>query len=283
MRKALVYAVFVSVLFAGVVCAQATDVVVAPVKVRLIAEDGAVAPGTTTWVGIYLQHQPHWHTYWTNPGDSGLPTRLTWSVPYGFVPGDIAWPAPQRFDLGGLYNFGYDGDVVLPVRMGVSRDARPGSTAHLSVAVKWLVCHEECVPGKATLKLDLKIAATTSADPRWKTQFALAHAAQPQPTVWSGEAHVAGAQVEVTLRGAGLPPQATLQVFPVQPHVIGYAPPQVHVRADAMVLTFAKSDYYTSAPATLDLVLKSDATPQARSWSVSLPFSAAASATPQSP
>jgi thiol:disulfide interchange protein DsbD len=25
----------------------------------------------SAWVGLHLQHQPGWHTYWKNPGDSG--------------------------------------------------------------------------------------------------------------------------------------------------------------------------------------------------------------------
>jgi DsbC/DsbD-like thiol-disulfide interchange protein len=253
------------------------------VAVNLIGEHSAVVAGTTTWLGIQIKHEPHWHTYWLNPGDSGLPTKLAWSVPYGFVPGEIAWPAPKRFDVGGLFNFGYDADVVLPVPMRVSIDAVPGSTAHISVIAKWLVCHEECVPGKATLTLDLPVATTAVPDPRWKTQFAAAHAAQPQPGTWSGEARLVGDHIEAALRGTDLPPAAALQVFPLQTHIVAYAPPHAELRNGALMLTFAKSDYYTSAPATFDLVLENAAVPQAHAWSVTLPFSAASSAASTQP
>ena len=33
-------------------------------------------PGKPVWVGLQLAHQPQWHSYWKNPGDSGLPTKL---------------------------------------------------------------------------------------------------------------------------------------------------------------------------------------------------------------
>ncbi len=54
----------------------------------------------TVWVGLQLAHQPKWHSYWKNPGDSGLPTRLSWTLPTGVMAGDIAWPKPQKFYLG---------------------------------------------------------------------------------------------------------------------------------------------------------------------------------------
>ena len=129
------------------------------VAVTLVSEQTALVPGKTAWLGIVLKHQPHWHTYWVNPGDSGLPTKLRWQLPPGFKAGDIAWPAPQRFSAGEVYNFGYAGQVLLPVPIEIPADAKPGTKARLAVEAKWLVCREECIPGKATLKMSLPIAA----------------------------------------------------------------------------------------------------------------------------
>ena len=54
------------------------------VKASLLAlAPQGIAAGQTIWLGLELQHQPHWHTYWRNPGDSGLPTELTWKLPAG--------------------------------------------------------------------------------------------------------------------------------------------------------------------------------------------------------
>ena len=30
-----------------------------------------VQAGQPLWIGLQLTHQPEWHTYWRNPGDSG--------------------------------------------------------------------------------------------------------------------------------------------------------------------------------------------------------------------
>jgi DsbC/DsbD-like thiol-disulfide interchange protein len=241
------------------------------VAVTLVSEQSALVPGKMAWFGIRLKHEPQWHTYWVNPGDSGLPTKLSWSVPYGFRPGEIAWPAPTRFDVGGLFNFGYAGDVLLPVPMGVSSDALPGTKAHIAVAAKWLVCHEECVPGKVTLTLNLPVAASATPNLRWVKAFANARATQPQPAAWSGEARLVGDHVDVLLQGAGLPPVAELDAFTPQMRVLANAPPQATSVDDALKLTFAKNDYFAAPPATLDLILTSPA-PPGRAWSIALPF-----------
>ncbi len=253
--------------------AEAASVDESHVAVSLVSEQSALVPGTTAWLGVRLVHEAQWHTYWVNPGDSGLPTKLAWSVPYGYRPGEIAWPAPTRFDVGGLSNFGYTGEVLLPVSIGVSSDALAGTRAHLAVAAKWLVCHEECVPGKATLTLDLPVAASAKPDPRWSKAFASARAAQPLPAAWTGEARLVDDRIEVLVRGAGLPPATGLDAFAPQMRVLANAPPQVAMAGDALKLTFAKSEYFAAAPATLDLILASAAPPR-HTWSITLPLSA---------
>ena len=74
------------------------------VQARLLAwapqgvPSGAQATGQpgTVLVGLQLTHPPHWHTYWKNSGDSGLPTELQWTLPPGVMAGDIAWPVARH-------------------------------------------------------------------------------------------------------------------------------------------------------------------------------------------
>jgi thiol:disulfide interchange protein DsbD len=245
------------------------------VRVELIAEKSALVPGERTWVGLRLVHEPHWHTYWVNPGDSGLPTKLKWQLPANVKAGDIAWPAPQRFDVGGLFNIGYRGDVVLPVPLKTAADAKLGTTAPLSVEVRWLVCREECVPGKKTLKLALPVAAGASVNGHTRKAFAAAHAAQPLASTWTGNARLAGGQVEVTLSGADLPSSDKLDAFVVQNQLVAYAPPKVARGDGALMLTFDKSEYLTATPAAIDLVLTDSARPNIPARSISVPFAVA--------
>jgi hypothetical protein len=61
----------------------------------------------------------------------------------------------------------------------------------------------------------------------------------------------------------------------VQGQVVGYAPPQINRGANALTLSFAKSEYFASAPAALDLLVVAGVPPDARAWSAHAPLAAA--------
>ena len=44
------------------------------VRAQLVSETTGYVPGQKLQLALRLQPQPHWHTYWRNPGDSGLET-----------------------------------------------------------------------------------------------------------------------------------------------------------------------------------------------------------------
>jgi DsbC/DsbD-like thiol-disulfide interchange protein/cytochrome c biogenesis protein CcdA len=128
------------------------------IEAELVPMSAWAAPGSTAVVAVRQQIRPGWHTYWRNPGDSGGPTTLSWTLPSGVAAGEIVWPLPQRQRLQGLTNFGYEGEVFLPVPIEVPASARPGSSLPLSVRAVFLVCSAEmCVPDQMTLTLALPI------------------------------------------------------------------------------------------------------------------------------
>ncbi|HJT99439.1 MAG TPA: protein-disulfide reductase DsbD domain-containing protein [Rhodanobacteraceae bacterium] len=250
------------------------------VSVALIGEHTALVPGQSSQLGLLLRHEPHWHTYWINPGDSGLPTTLAWTLPQGFKAADIDWPVPKRFDVGGLYNFGYDAEVVLPITLAVPADAKAGTSAHLSVDAKWLVCREECIPGKATLTLDLPIVAEEAKpDARWTMQFARARLAAPQATAWKSETRLDGERIRITLRGPSLPEKTDdLDAFVETRRVVDNQRPAIRRDGEALTIEFGKSEYFTAAPETIDLVVTQPSATGARGWRVQVPFAAATAA-----
>jgi thiol:disulfide interchange protein DsbD len=235
------------------------------VQVSLLSERDALVPGATTWLGIRLQHEPHWHTYWINPGDSGLSTKLNWQLADGLRAGDIVWPMPERIRIGDLYNFGYEGDALLSVPIEVPNTVQAGTTERIGVEVKYLVCQEECIPGKVNLTLDLHVLAAASKGSQ--ALFAAARAAQPQAIKSKGHAQMHDDRVEVILDGAGIADVS--DAFVVQRKLVNYSPPQLAKNRDELTLSFDKSDYFVSAPAQLDLILRAGP----RAWSVSVPFS----------
>ena len=174
------------------------------VRAELVAHapDG-VAPGKTVWVGLQLQHQPHWHTYWKNPGDSGLPTTLQWTVPTGVTAGDIAWPTPQRIAVGNLANYGYEGTVLLPVPLTMAPTWAPGAGADavdIQLHASWLVCRQECIPQEGRFTLQLPVRGSTATH---GTDFDAARAAAPLP--FSGVLSATPDSNTLLLRATGLP------------------------------------------------------------------------------
>src|SRR5512133_1940719 len=100
------------VLVGGMRVVAAEPVRTEHVEAELVAERTAIAPGTPLTVALRLKLAPGWHTYWQNPGDSGLPTTLAWKLPEGITASDIHWPAPERLPAGPLVNYGYEGEVL---------------------------------------------------------------------------------------------------------------------------------------------------------------------------
>jgi thiol:disulfide interchange protein/DsbC/DsbD-like thiol-disulfide interchange protein len=222
---------------------------------RLVAEATAAVPGQRLTLGLLLEHDPHWHTYWRNPGDSGLPTRLDLTLPDGVVVEPIAWPHPQRFELASIVNFGYGGRRLLPVSLLIPADyAAP--TLQVRAAASWLICEVECIPGQADYAFDLPVAPTAEPDPRWADEFATARADLPKAGVGTLAIAEGNDAIVLTLDGldAAAAP-ARWQWFPETPEVVANgAQPQWQRAADGWQARWPKSEYFTQLPADVALV-----------------------------
>ena len=157
-----------------------------------------VATGKPVWLGLQLAHQPEWHTYWKNSGDSGLPTVLEWQLPAGVTAGEIAWPAPKKIPVGTLANYGYENTVLLPVPLTVA----PGfSGSQLDIALKaaWLVCRKECIPQEGDFTLRIPVKSSTAIN---GAVFQAAFDAAPKalPT-GASQVEVNGKTLKVSLSG----------------------------------------------------------------------------------
>jgi len=128
------------------------------IEAELVPMSAWAAPGSTAVVAVKQTIRPDWHTYWRNPGDSGGATTLTWTLPQGARAGDIVWPLPERQRISGLMNYGYSGEVWLPVPIEIPATARAGTVLPLTVKASFFVCSAEmCVPEDLTLRLDLPV------------------------------------------------------------------------------------------------------------------------------
>ncbi|NBU00760.1 MAG: hypothetical protein EBT41_01675 [Betaproteobacteria bacterium] len=115
-----------------------------PVKASLHADDAKAAAPTKAavparvWLGLRLEHQPGWHTY------SG------WTAPQAY------WPMPKRIPVGPLMNFGYEGDLWVPLALDVPANS-PAGTYRVKARVHWLMCSDVCIPGEASLGAELRL------------------------------------------------------------------------------------------------------------------------------
>jgi thiol:disulfide interchange protein DsbD len=249
------------------------------VRAELVAHapQGAV-PGQPFWVGLKITHQPHWHTYWKNPGDSGLPTMLQWTLPTGVTAGETAWPAPKSIAIGTLTNYGYEDTVVLPVPLTVSPAFQAGLTGDMEIKLNasWLVCRQECIPQDGSFVLHVPVRGSVALN---GADFDAAHAAAPTALAGSAQSEVAGNVLTVTVSGLPAAWQGkALQAFPEVGNLfetsgtpnpttltsaLGAAGGAQAWRGDTWVGRFAVSDQRTANASVLPVVLRwGDATIQ---------------------
>jgi thiol:disulfide interchange protein DsbD len=201
------------------------------VKASLVAESDAAQPGTPLVLGLRLQMDPSWHTYWRNPGDAGLPTRVKWELPEGFVAGELQWPHPIRFNTGPLVSYGYEHDVLLPVEIQVP--ATLASTpVRLTASVSWLECQEICLPGKAELSLSLPVRASAAPGPSAALFEETRRRLPRRDQAWRFEAAASPGSIALSMR----PPRGTsleeAYLYPLSRRVLDYSMPQVLRQAE---------------------------------------------------
>ncbi|WP_369643516.1 protein-disulfide reductase DsbD family protein [Acidovorax sp. A79] len=220
--------------FSSKTSGQGTSVVTTPyVRAELMAHaPQGVAPGQPLWLGLSITHQPEWHTYWKNPGDSGLPTDLAWTLPAGLDAGEIAWPLPRKIPIGTLANYGYEGTVLLPVPVTVAGSFAAGPLARdatIKLRASWLVCRKECIPEEGEFTLQLPLRSTTALN---GAAFEAAAQAQPRPVLAGTGGIVPDSQAQISDGNAlqvsvqGLPVALrgkTLDLFPETAEVIDNA------------------------------------------------------------
>ncbi len=219
----------------------------------LVHAPAGVKPGAEVWLGLRLLHDPGWHTYWLNPGDSGLPTTLAWTLPPGFTAGEIAWPTPKQMPLAPLMNYGYDGELLLPVRLTVPA-TYAGGALPVKLRADFLICEEACIPEFAELDTALAPGPVSTHAALFRQAFDTA------PRALLGLQ--AAARLEkgaLVIEASGLPAAwrgKPLQLFPENGGVLDHPAPLVQQwQGDLLVLRAPLSAQRSDSPASMDAVL----------------------------
>jgi len=128
------------------------------VAMRLVAESGRPAPGSTVALAIEAVPQKGWHGYWKNPGDAGIETAAAWRLPAGASAGPLRYPVPERLLVAGLMNYVYERPFALLVDVKLPAGPAAGTALPIKVKLDYLVCTREiCVPESQELATTLTI------------------------------------------------------------------------------------------------------------------------------
>ena len=182
------------------------------VRARLIADTTRVKPGVAFTAAVQLTIAPGWHVYWENPGDTALPVTVDWKLPAGAKVSPLRWPEPERYaEKDGAVVFGYEREALLLASV------IPSGAIRLGAKVEWLVCEKVCIPGDATLRLELPAGEPAlSADAATIQKYA---AKVPLPGAPSG---VRMTEVQATKEGERW--RLRIEVDPSGRRVLGFFP-----------------------------------------------------------
>ena len=207
------------------------------VTAELVADQTALVAGATTTVALRLDIEQGWHTYWRNPGESGLPTTLAWRLPAGYAAGDIVWPAPRALPAGPLVNYGYEGQVLHLVPITVPSDAAAGTEAQMTARADWLVCKETCIPEGADLTLTLPVATRADNDPRWHEAISRTRdeLPAPMPAAWNARAVAAGPFITLQFTPGAAAEPGRVYFFAEREGRIEPSAPQQVTRSDGRI------------------------------------------------
>lgn len=255
---------------------SAAAVRTAQAEAELLSSESAWVPGRAQWLALRILHDAGWHTYWINPGDSGLPTRLEWSVPPGFTVSAPAWPRPVRIAVGPLTNFGYEGELLVPIRVEVAETVPLGSEQTLRLSAKWLICEEICIPDGAELEIRLKVAEGAERSPAAE---AITRVVQQLPASWPGTAALRKTAEGFVLELAGAPqPLPDPELFPADPAFLEHARGQARWDGDRLQIAHARNPFFERLPEHPRFLLAAGPRREDPAWWVNAALATAADA-----
>lgn len=128
-----------------------------PSKLELISKYNGFSKEGGGIIGLWIRLEPGWHTYWQNPGDTGLPPTFNWKKPKELRIKNILWPTPQKIVQEGIVTFGYEKETLILFPINISSKKVTVENLNLKLEVQYLVCREICLTFSTNLSISLKV------------------------------------------------------------------------------------------------------------------------------
>ncbi|MEL6704327.1 MAG: protein-disulfide reductase DsbD domain-containing protein [Bacteroidota bacterium] len=226
----------------------------------LVSEVAQLAPGQPFTVALRLTMEPKWHSYWLNPGDSGLPTVINWRLPDGFEAGPIQWPYPEQVPVEPFMTYAYYDEVLHLIEVTPPADLAPGTSITLAGTADWLICEQVCLTATQDVALSLSVAGAATPDPVWASRIAETRTKLPHDLDGlTATASRSGDTFALVLGGLEMEAGALANAyfFASEEQVIQHNAPQAIARADdgTVQLALARSEYAQTDPALIAGVL----------------------------
>ena len=131
----------------------------AHVRVSLRADTSTIVPGQPFTVAVTFKLDPTWHVYFKDPGESGMPPEIKWTLPAGLTSGELQFPKPEVLKTPAGTNFVYHDEVWLLVTMTPGSEFKAGSVVEIAADVSWLECDaDRCLPAKQQASSSVTVA-----------------------------------------------------------------------------------------------------------------------------
>ncbi|MEZ0327014.1 MAG: protein-disulfide reductase DsbD domain-containing protein [Fimbriimonas sp.] len=236
------------------------------VKAELVSAVQLAQPGKPFLMSVILRTDPGWHVYWANPGDSGIPTTLTWTLPPGWSASEPMFGVPSRFTEKDLVTYGFEGSTMILTKITAPAEARVGPVT-IRVKADWLACKDSCIPGGANLKKTVTLAQKDMNSSMWGDRLFAVEASVPKPVEgWKAEADIieGGFVIKVT------PPKPLEKTtflptfYPLDMGTIEHAWPQrIEERNGQIWIGLKRSQFLQKDPTMLRGVLQA---PKGTKW-----------------
>ena len=141
-------------------------------QLRLVVEDRPGAGGMLRGA-LEIMLEPGWKTYWREPGDAGVPPRLSLDGSANAADVTLHFPAPRRFSDEWSTWAGYGSSMAIALEF---RPLDPGVPVTLKSTAFLGICEDICIPVEMSFMLE-----TNPSRPVSEPAVAEAFAALPRP------------------------------------------------------------------------------------------------------